>query len=125
MRKQIFRFMIVGVMNTVNYYIIYLLLLLGLSLPYIVSHLIALVLSIIGSFYMNSYFTYQSKPTLKKFLTFPLTYVVNIAVTTGALYTMVDLLGWHEVISPFIASLAAIPFTFLLSKYILVDSVKD
>lgn len=121
MFSQIVKFAIVGVINTINYYVIYLLLLYGVNLAYIVSHLIALVLSIIGSFYLNSYFTYRTKPTLKKFLTFPLTYVVNIGVTTVSLYIMVDLLDWHKVVSPFIASLFAIPFTFLLSKYILVD----
>lgn len=121
MYSQIVKFAVVGVINTINYYVIYLLLLFGLNLAYIVSHLIALVLSIIGSFYLNSYFTYRTKPTLKKFFTFPLTYVVNIGVTTTSLYVMVDILDWHEIISPFIASLLAIPFTFLLSRYILVD----
>lgn len=121
MPSQIIKFMIVGVINTVHYYGTYLLLLYGLNMAYLFSHLIALVLSIIGSFYLNSYFTYRTKPTLRKFFTFPLTYVVNIVITTSSLYIMVDLLNWHEVISPFIASLFAIPFTFLLSKYILAD----
>lgn len=119
MHGQIIRFIIVGVMNTIHYYVIYLLLLYSLNIPYIFSHLVALVLSIIGSFYLNSYFTYRTKPTFKKFLTFPLTYIVNIGITTISLYLMVDMLLWDKVISPFIASLLAIPFTFLLSKYIL------
>lgn len=119
MHGQIIRFIIVGVMNTIHYYVIYLLLLYSLNIPYIFSHLVALVLSIIGSFYLNSYFTYRTKPTFKKFLTFPLTYIVNIGITTISLYLMVDMLHWDKVVSPFIASLLAIPFTFLLSKYIL------
>ncbi|MCM3088097.1 GtrA family protein [Bhargavaea ginsengi] len=110
----------VGGMNTLNYYVLYLLFLHLADLNYLTSHILAFLISMVGSFYMNSYFTYRTKPTLKKFLQFPLTYVVNITVTTVSIYVLVDLLSLDENISPLVASLIAIPFTFLISKKILV-----
>ncbi|MFU2030333.1 GtrA family protein [Bacillus wiedmannii] len=122
--KQVIRFIIVGCTNTLNYYIFYLLLSRLIELNYLSAHIIATVIGIIGSFFLNTYFTYKTKPTLKKCLQFPLTYAVNIAVTTIGIYILVDLVGLNEIISPFLASLTAIPFTYLLSKKILVTKIE-
>jgi putative flippase GtrA len=119
MIKQVIKFGIVGVINTLDYYLLYLLFQSVLSIYYLYAHILAFLISMVGSFYMNSYFTYKTKPTLKKFLQFPLTYVVNIVVSTSAIYILVDLMKMNQKISPLLASLIAIPFTFALSRYIL------
>ncbi|WP_419865738.1 GtrA family protein [Bacillus dakarensis] len=119
--KQAIRFVIIGFVNTGNYYVLYLLFYTVLNLHYMAAHILAFVISMVGSFFLNSYFTYQSKPTLKKFFQFPLTYVVNITVTTTALYILTDLMGLNGKITPLFASVIAIPFTFLLSRKILAD----
>lgn len=118
------RFCIVGVVNTGTYYGLYLLFLHVFGLVYLVSHISAFILSMIGSFFMNTYFTYKTKPTLKKFFQFPLTYVVNVTVTTSSVYLLVDQLGMDKNIAPLLASLIAIPFTFIVSKKILVNKPK-
>lgn len=118
MQSEIFRFIVVGVINTFNYYILYLFLFHILHFNYLVAHISAFIISMIGSFYLNSYFTYRTRPSLSKFLKFPLTYVVNISVSTISIYILVNL-GLSETISPLIATLIAIPFTFIISKKIL------
>ncbi len=117
--KEFWKFNIVGIVNTINYYILYLLFKEVFQMNYMTAHLLGFFISMIGSFYLNSYFTYRTKPTLKKFLQFPLTYVVNILVSTLAIYILVQLLSIHDNIAPIIATIIAIPFTFLLSKMIL------
>ena len=117
--KKFIRFGIVGVFNTLHYYGWYLLFLHVLELTYLASHITAFIISMIGSFYLNSYFTYRTKPTLKKFLQFPLTYVVNISVSTFALFLFVDTFGWDENFSPLLAQVLTIPATFFVSKLIL------
>ncbi len=119
--NQIIRFVIVGGLNTLNYYLLYLCFLHLIHIPYLYSHILAFILSMIGSFFMNTLFTYGTKPTWKKFFQFPLTYVVNVSITTSSVYILVDLLHYDKNISPLIASLIAIPFTFILSKKILVS----
>lgn len=118
---QIIRFGIVGVINTMNYYILYLLFLYGCSFSYMVSHISAFVLSMIGSFYLNCYFTYKVKPTFKKFFQFPLTYIVNVTISSLSLLVLVDLLHLNETISPLIAQGLTIPATFVISKKVLVN----
>jgi putative flippase GtrA len=122
--EQFIRFVIVGLINTFNYYVLYLLLYHLVSLDYMFAHIIAFLISMIGSFYLNSYFTYKVKPTLKKFFQFPLTYVVNITITTFAIWLFVDVIGWSETLSPLLATVLAIPFTFVVSKFILTGNTK-
>lgn len=116
---QFWRFVIVGFINTFNYYVLYLLFHNIVHIHYMAAHIVSFLISMVGSFYLNSYFTYKTKPTLKKFLQFPLTYVVNITVSSTAIYILVDLMGLDENISPLLASVLAIPFTFIISKVIL------
>jgi putative flippase GtrA len=116
---QFWRFVIVGVINTSNYYVLFLFLHNIVHFHYMAAHIISFIISMVGSFYLNSYFTYKTKPTLKKFLQFPLTYLVNISVSSGAIYIFVVLLKINESISPILASVLAIPFTFIISKIIL------
>lgn len=79
----------------------------------------------IGSFFMNTYFTYRTKVTLNKFFQFPLTYIVNFIITTISIYVLVDVLNLNQDIAPLIASVIAIPFTFAISKKILVTKKRS
>ncbi|PTF93431.1 GtrA family protein [Staphylococcus chromogenes] len=90
---ELIRFVIVGGINTVNYYVVYLLLLYGLHIHYLVSHIIGFVVSFIISYYLNCYFVYRVRPTLKKFLAFPLTQVVTMCMQT--LLILVFLISFH------------------------------
>ena len=117
--KQFWKFNIVGIVNTINYYILYMIFIKVFLMNYMYAHLLGFLISMIGSFYLNTYFTYQTRPTLKKFLKFPLTYVVNILISTLAIYTLVQLLSVHENMAPIMATIIAIPFTFFLSRLIL------
>lgn len=118
---EILRFIIVGIINTLNYYLLYLFFTVILSFYYMGSHILAFVLSMIGSFYLNTYFTYRTKPSLKKFFQFPFTYVVNMSVTSLALFILVDLLHMDHIVSPILSTVLAIPFTFFVSRKILKD----
>lgn len=116
--SSFFRFVVVGFINTANYYLLYLIFIF-LNAAYIISHSIAFLISMIGSFYLNCYFTYKTKPSIKKFFQFPLTYVVNYTVSTLSLFILIDLLNLNELIAPLIASAIPIPFTYLVSRWIL------
>jgi putative flippase GtrA len=73
----------------------------------------------IGSFFLNTYFTYRTRPTWRKFLLFPLTNVTNYVVTSIGVYVFVEWAGMNDKIAPLVAAAAAIPFTYLLSRRIL------
>lgn len=118
---EVIKFIIVGGINTVNYYIVYLLLLKILGVNYLVSHITGFIVAFVISYYLNCYFVYKVKPTWKKFIQFPITQVINMGMQTGLLYVFVHWLHMSSVIAPFIGLIITIPITFVLSKYILKD----
>ncbi|MBM7701313.1 GtrA family protein [Metabacillus iocasae] len=119
LKNETIKFIIVGFFNTFHYYVWYLLFTELWSIHYLIGHWFAFLISMVGSFYLNTYFTYRSKPSWKKFFQFPLTYVVNISVSTSALYVLTEWLHIDNKLAPLLASGIAIPFTFLISRKIL------
>ncbi|MFD6990666.1 GtrA family protein [Streptomyces sp. NPDC059943] len=117
-RGQLIRFALVGVVNTGTYYACYLALL--TRLPYVAAHVVAFVLSMTGSFLLNSRFTYRTRPTWRKFLLFPLTNAANFTITTSGVYLLVDVLHLSSRYAPLIAAAAAIPITFVVSRTIML-----
>ncbi|MEJ7220020.1 GtrA family protein [Staphylococcus gallinarum] len=118
---EIIKFIIVGGINTVDYYIVYLFLLKILGLNYLISHLTGFIVSFIISYYLNCYFVYKVTPTWKKFIQFPITQVINMGMQTLLLYIFVQWFQISSVIAPFVGLIITIPITFILSKYILRD----
>lgn len=118
---EIIKFVIVGGINTLDYYIVYLILLKLLNVNYMISHIIGFIVSFIISYYLNCYFVYKVKPTLKKFLSFPITQVVNMGMQTFLLYIFVRWFDFPSEIAPFVGLIVTIPITFVLSKWILRD----
>lgn len=114
---QILVFCLVGAVNTVTYYGLYLLFL--VRLPYLAAHTLAFGLSMTGSFFLNARFTYRTRPTWRKFLLFPLSNATNFLTTTAGVYLIVDVLHAGHRLAPLLASGAAIPVTFLVSRTIM------
>ncbi|MCX5200745.1 GtrA family protein [Streptomyces sp. NBC_00237] len=115
--SEALRFGITGVVNTGTFYAFYLLL--HSWLPYYPAYAVAFALSMTGSFFLNTYFTYRTKPTWRKFLLFPLTNLTNFLVTSAGLYALVEWAHVNERVAPLLAAVAAVPATFLLSRWVL------
>lgn len=113
------RFILVGGINSLNYYVVYLVCIHILSIHYFVGHVLGYVVSLIGSFFMNVYFTYRVKPTWIKFLTFPLSQSVNIIASTIFLFTFIEWFNIDRSLAPVFSVLLMIPITFLITGKIL------
>lgn len=115
---EVVRFAVVGVANTITYYVTYL----GLvtALPYLAAHVIAFAVAMVGSFLLNCRFTYRTPPTWRKLLLYPLTVAANFVITTVGVGVLVELLGMDERIAPLVAAVAAIPLTFLATRHVLL-----
>ncbi|MCG7338121.1 GtrA family protein [Staphylococcus sp. ACRSN] len=118
---ELIKFVIVGGINTLDYYIVYLLLLKFIGWNYLISHILGFVVSFIISYYLNCYFVYKVTPTWKKFIQFPITQVINMGMQTLLLYIFVQWFHISSIIAPFAGLIITIPITFMLSKYILKD----
>ncbi|MCQ1405183.1 flippase GtxA [Staphylococcus aureus] len=119
---EILKFIIVGGINTLNYYVLYLLLLKLFHIEYMISHITGFIVAFVISYYLNCYFVYRVKPTWRKFISFPITQLVNASLQTVLLYVFVSWLNLPAEIAPFAGLVITIPITFVLSKWILKDS---
>ncbi|NDR09696.1 flippase GtxA [Staphylococcus aureus] len=119
---EILKFIIVVGINTLNYYVVYLLLLKLLHIEYMISHITGFLVAFVISYYLNCYFVYRVKPTWRKFISFPITQIVNVSLQTVLLYVFVSWLNLPAEIAPFAGLIITIPITFILSKWILKDS---
>ncbi|HDF3630461.1 TPA: flippase GtxA [Staphylococcus aureus] len=119
---EILKFIIVGGINTLNYYVVYLLLLKLLHIEYMISHITGFLVAFVISYYLNCYFVYRVKPTWRKFISFPITQIVNVSLQTVLLYVFVSWLNLPAEIAPFAGLIITIPITLILSKWILKDS---
>ncbi|HDG5525546.1 TPA: flippase GtxA [Staphylococcus aureus] len=119
---EILKFIIVGGINTLNYYVVYLLLLKLLHIEYMISHITGFLVAFVISYYLNCYFVYRVKPTWRKFISFSITQIVNVSLQTVLLYVFVSWLNLPAEIAPFAGLVITIPITFVLSKWILKDS---
>ncbi len=119
LNNELTRFILVGGINTVNYYIVFLFLHNVIDLHYMVSHITGFLVSYVISFFLNTYFTYKVKPTLSKFLKFPLTQVVNISTSSLLSIVFVEGLRINSNVAPIIAVFFTVPITFIVTSKIL------
>ncbi|MFJ9419846.1 MULTISPECIES: GtrA family protein [unclassified Streptomyces] len=115
---QIIRFAVVGGVNTLTFYACYLPL--HRVLPYFAAYTIGFLAGMTCSFFLNTYFTYRTRPTWKKFLLFPLTQVTNYVTQSVGLVVLVSWCGMNSKVAPLAAAALAIPFTFLVARRILL-----
>lgn len=121
--SRMLRFALVGVGNTVLYYLLYRALL--LALPYVGAHLVAWAVAVVFSFFANSLFTFGVRPTRARFLVYPLTTVVGFGFTTFGAVLLVETLGVDERYAPLIVTVAAVPLTFVLTRLVLTTGHPD
>ncbi|MCY9592013.1 GtrA family protein [Paenibacillus chitinolyticus] len=118
---EFIRFGIVGVFNTLHHYLWFFVF--GVFLNYDFANVFAFIISMIGSFYLNCYFTYKVRPTFKKFIKFPLVYLVQIIMAYLIPKIGVEIFNVKEIFVPLLTSFS-IPVVFLLSRYILKKEEK-
>lgn len=113
------KYAIVGCINTADYYLSYLVFMDIFKFAYRISFVLGYVVSILGSYFLNTYFTYKQKPSVKKFLIFPLTYIPNFIIQYLGIILLVDRLNMSREVAPVITAIVATPITFFVMKYVI------
>ncbi|UOQ93634.1 GtrA family protein [Halobacillus shinanisalinarum] len=120
--REFIRFIVVGIINTLNYYMVYLLLHVMIEIDYMTAHIGSSLISLVISFFLNSYYTFKVRPTLSKFLQFPLTQLFNIAVSSFFVYLFVENLRINSTIAPVLSIFITVPLTFIITGKILKNN---
>lgn len=117
LNSEFFRFLLVGVSNTLIAYAVYLLLL--PFLPYIYAYTLAYCVGVMNSYFMNVLFVFRKKVSLHSFLKFPFVYVVQYFLGVFILWLLVGQLGISPVWAMSVVIVVTVPVTFLSSRFVL------
>lgn len=115
--KHFIIFVVIGVINTIVYNSLYLL---GLNkINYLLSSILAYIISMTVSFLLNCKFNYKIKPTIKKYIKFPLSGIPTFLMQTVGLSLFVEFLLVPEKFAGLLSSIIAIPFSYIIMNLIL------
>jgi len=106
-----------GGINTALTYGLYLVL--NLVLSYRVAYTISYLIGIVFAYFYNSLVAFNSPLSVKKFVQFPVVYLVQYLLSIGLLEVFVQALGVSATLAPVFVLIMVTPVTYLLSKWIL------
>ena len=118
-RKQLFRFMLVGVSNTIVSYVFYLIVFF-LSQNYIAGNFAGFVTGTINAYFWNSKFVFakrESKPDYKQLAKTFASYGATFLLSTGSLYLLINKVHINAVIAPIVNTVLIFVINFLLNKF--------
>ena len=117
MKQQLYRFVIVGLINSIlNYSIFYTLFILGLD--YRISGAVGFVSGGISGFFLNRAWTFNaSDKGVKIIIKYILVQVVSLAGHSSTQMTAVELFSVHEYLSQFIGIMVSMTLNFVLLKF--------
>jgi putative flippase GtrA len=116
-RTQFLRFVIVGGVNTVATYLVYLAFL--QIVDYRIAFTVSFVAGIFIAYALNSSVVFKTRWALSRLVSYPLVYLVQYGLSLGLLTLLVDALGIDRRLAPFISLVALLPVTFLLNRWFL------
>ena len=117
MKREFFKFILVGGTNTFITYILYWLLL--ILLPYSIAYSVSYLTGILLSYYLSSKIVFKTQLSLSSFLKFPLVYVAQYILGLGLLALVVEYYGLPEELGMVVVIIISVPVTFLLMRFLL------
>jgi putative flippase GtrA len=116
---QFVKFGIVGLMNNVISYMIYLILV-SLGMHYTPANIIGFTVSVFNSYYWNNKYVFASNDSRVWWKTFIKTYIsyagTGIILSNIMLFIWIDGLGVSTIIAPLINLVITVPINFLVNK---------
>lgn len=120
---QVFKFGLVGLLNTMVTYILYIILL--NKFQYSLAYSISYVVGIVVSYFFNTFFVFKQPITIDRFLKFPIVYLVQYLLNLLLMFVFVNKLFMNEKIVLLMSIVITFPITFLISRYVLKSAKKQ
>ena len=115
--SEFFRFLLVGVSNTLVAYVVFLLLL--PFLPYLYAYTLSYCVGVVNSYFMNVLFVFKKKVSLHSFLKFPFVYVVQYFLGVFIMWLLVGQLDVGPAWAYAVVIAVTVPVTFVASRFVL------
>lgn len=119
--REVVRFGVVGVVATLIQYGIYYLFNAIVGLGATTSLTIGYVISFVFNFFLSNYFTFKTRPTVKKGVGFMASHGINYLLQIVFL-NLYMLIGIPETWAPIPMFITVVPINFILVRYVLKSS---
>ena len=110
--KTFLRFSIIGTVNTLNNIIFSTLL--SMFIQTNIAFIIGYILSLTIGYILNSVYVFQDKITFNKYMRFCISYLPNFIIQNMGVILLYNIFGLPEVLTIWLATVIAVPVTFLL-----------
>jgi putative flippase GtrA len=110
-------FLIGGGLNSALSYGVYLLLV--LFMDYQEAYLLAYLLGIASSYWINSVFVFHAPLSMAGLMKFPLVHIVQYTASAGLLWVLVEWADVSSTIAPLLVTVTLVPVSFFLSRMVL------
>ena len=84
-----------------------------------IAQTISYILSFIVNFFLSNYFTFKTKPSLKKGIGFAMSHVINWLLRSGLLYVFINYFGIADKYALIPVSCIVFPINFVLVRTVL------
>jgi putative flippase GtrA len=115
--KELARFLVSGVFNTIFSYLVYLAL--NTFLSYVVAYTLAFIISAFTSYFLHSMFVFDEKLTIMKSAQYQVMAVAMYFVGTATLFVLVDKFGVSESLGPVLVLPVVVPLSYLIGRFII------
>ena len=112
---QFVRFVVNGCLSSGVHYGVYCLMLLWANEN--IAYVTGYIVSFIGNFFLTCYFTFRTKPTIKRFLGFSGSHAVNFGLHV-VLFNVMLQLGVHRLIAPVLVMGIAMLVQFTILRFV-------
>lgn len=117
--KRFFSFLIFGGVNTAVTYLLYLWL--SDMMHYQTAYFIAYISGIVLAYLFNLRYVFEATNSLKKFVLYPLIYVVQYLAGAFLMYLFLQILYLPNAVAPLIVIIMLLPISYLLNKKVLLN----
>ncbi len=115
--SEFFRFLVVGVINTLVGYVAFMLLLPRLS--YLYAYTLSYGIAVLNAYFMSVFFVFKRKVSLTSFLQFPLIYVLQYFIGAFIMWLLVGQFSIGPGWSYAVVILVTVPINFLATRFLL------
>jgi putative flippase GtrA len=116
-RHEFCRFIVVGAINTIATYVIYVCLVLIVAYP--IAYTVTTILGIFLSYTLNATLVFRRKLTIAGAVQYPVVYIVQYVVGLLLLYLLVEKARLNKFYAPLLIVAATVPVTYLLSRLVI------
>lgn len=118
-KAQIVRYVITGGLATAAQYAAYVILVMFFSVSAEISTVLSYAISFTGNFFLSNFFTFHTRPNVKKAATFATSHLINLGLQTFLVAIFKHLVGAELALLPAMA--LCIPVNFFLVRFALTS----